>query len=142
MQEVCGTPIGGALQGAGAELQKIKVGGRAQYVVLITDGGETDMTDDQDTAIVQSLYKAGVETYAVGFGGDDDPTLLNRVACAGHTASDMKSCACTANGCDVSPSLPTGTTLYYKAVDELALKTAVASITNNTCCNCTPLSPN
>jgi hypothetical protein len=142
MPEVCDTPIGGALQGAQTELQKVKVSGRPQYVVLITDGGETDMTEAQDTAIAQSLYKAGIVTYAVGFGGDDDPSLLNRVACAGHTANDMKSCTCINNVCDVSASLPIGTTLYYKAVDEPALKAAVASITNNTCCACTPLNPN
>jgi hypothetical protein len=140
-----GTPIGGALTSALGTLSKNKVGTRKQYVLLLTDGGEccSCNTNDYDVAVAQQLYAAGVETFVVGFGGDDDPVLLNDLACAGHTASNFNaSCACTSAGCRASTSINASTTpLYFKAGDGVALKKALASIANQTCCGCT-VSPN
>ena len=74
-----GTPIGGALTSALGTFAKNKVGTRKQYVLLLTDGGEccSCNTNDYDIGVAQQLYAAGVETFVVGFGGDDDPVLLN-----------------------------------------------------------------
>jgi hypothetical protein len=79
-----------------------------------------------------------VETFVVGFGGDDDPVLLNDLACAGHTATNFTtSCACTNGACKASTSINAQTTpLYFKASDGNALKQALASIANQTCCGC------
>ncbi|HEX4515585.1 MAG TPA: vWA domain-containing protein [Polyangiaceae bacterium] len=135
-----GTPIGGALTSAVATLAQNKDPNRKQYVLLVTDGGEccSCNTNDYDVGVAQQLYTAGVETYVVGFGGDDDPVLLNDLACAGHTATNFAtSCTCTNGACTASTSINAQTTpLYFKASDGTALKSALASIANQTCCGC------
>ncbi len=140
-----GTPIGAALSSAATTLKKIQTGTRKQYVLLLTDGGEccSCSTHDNDLAIAQALYAQGIEMYVVGFGGDDDPVLLNDLACAGHTATNVQhDCTCTTAGCRASSQIVASTTpLYFKASDGVALKKALATITNQTCCNCN-LPPN
>jgi hypothetical protein len=140
-----GTPIGGALTSALSTLAKVKDPNRKQYVLLVTDGGEccSCNTNDYDVGIAQQLAAAGVETFVVGFGGDDDPVLLNDLACAGHTATNFAtSCACTNGACKASTSINATTTpLYFKASDGTGLKQALASIANQTCCGCN-VSPN
>jgi len=135
-----GTPIGGALVSAQQTLAKSKVSGRDQYVVLITDGAEccSCNTDDYDIGVAQQLYAAGIKLFAVGFGGDDDPVLLNNLACAGHTAANFATdCDCVGDACKLSAKVDsTKTQDYYKATDGTALKKAVASITNQVCCDC------
>jgi hypothetical protein len=135
-----GTPIGAALDATQKTFAQNGANGRKQYVLLITDGGECCgcSTAAYDVGVTQQLAAAGVETFVVGFGGDDDPTLLNDLACAGHTASNFATdCTCTSAGCQASSSVnPTTTPLYFKASDGPALKKALASITNQTCCNC------
>jgi hypothetical protein len=140
-----GTPIGGALTAALSTLKINHDPNRKQYVLLVTDGGEccSCNTNDYDIGIAQQLAQAGVETFVVGFGGDDDPVLLNDLACAGHTASNFAtSCTCTNGDCRASTSINASTTpLYFKASDGTALKQALASIANETCCGCN-VSPN
>lgn len=87
---------------------------------------------------MQKLESEGIDTYVVGFGGDDDPVLLNDLACAGHTASSFAtSCTCTNGACRASSSINASTTqLYFKASDGAALKSALVTITNQTCCGC------
>ena len=135
-----GTPIGAALQSALTTLAKVKVANRPQYLLLITDGAEccSCNTNDYDLAVAQQLAKAGIKTFVVGFGGDDDPVLLNNLACAGGTAANFPTgCTCTSAGCAVSPSVDSKTTsLYFKASDGLTLKKALASVTNQACCGC------
>ena len=135
-----GTPIGAALTSALSTFAKNKDPERKQYVLLVTDGGEccSCNTNDYDIGITQQLAAAGVETFVVGFGGDDDPVLLNDLACAGHTASNFAtSCACTNGACKASASINASTTpLYFKASDGTGLKQALASIANQTCCGC------
>jgi len=140
-----GTPIGGALTSALGTFSKTKTSNRKQYVLLVTDGGEccSCNTNDYDVSITQKLYEAGVETFVVGFGGDDEPVLLNDIACAGHTASNFAtSCTCQGDACRASSSINASTTpLYFKASDGVALKQSLAAITNQTCCGCN-VSPN
>ena len=87
---------------------------------------------------MQKLYGEGIETFVVGFGGDDDPVLLNDLACAGHTATNFAtSCTCTNGACVASSSIDAQTTqVYFKASDGVALKSALVTITNQTCCGC------
>jgi len=136
-----GTPIGAALTSAEQTLAGTKTQGRDQYILLITDGGEccSCSTDAADLAQAQKLYQAGVKIFAVGFGGDDDPVLLDNLACAGHTAQNFATdCTCdNAGNCQLASTVNASTTqLYYKASDGAALKQAVASITNQVCCDC------
>ena len=66
----------------------------------------------------------------------DDPTLLNQLACAGHTASGFAThCSCTGASCTLSGNAST-TPLYFKASDGPALQTALAGIATQTCCGC------
>ena len=135
-----GTPIGDAFAAVKTTLAASKQNGRKQYVLLITDGGECCScgTTDNDIALAQQLHAAGVETFVVGFGGDDDPVLLNNLACAGHTATNFATdCTCQGDACALSSSVSSTTTqLYFKATDGAALQKALASIANQTCCGC------
>ncbi|HEY1954158.1 MAG TPA: vWA domain-containing protein [Polyangiaceae bacterium] len=131
----CCTPIGGALQAAATTLSAAKVPNRAQYALLVTDGGET-CTADSSLPVVDSLEANGVDTFVVGFGGKADAALLNDLACAGHTATSFAtSCSCTANGCTSTVDATT-THVFFDAADGPALQTALATITNQTCCGC------
>ncbi len=140
-----GTPSGAALTSALTTFSKSKVTGRDQYVLLITDGGEccSCNTTDYDIGVAQQLWQAGIKTFVVGFGGDGDPTLLNNLACAGHTATNFATdCSCTSAGCVASSSVNSTTTpLYFKAGDGPTLQKALTSVTNQTCCDCN-LPPN
>ena len=49
------------------ELKSIAKTGVAQYVLLVTDGGETCKGDV--TLVAQQLAAAGIKTFVVGFGG-------------------------------------------------------------------------
>ncbi len=136
--ESCNTPIGSALQAAATTLSAVKVSGRDQYVMLVTDGGEICQTTDQVTAIAQAMDKAGIHIYVVGFGGDDDPVLLNNIACAGHTATNFATdCTCTSAGCTTASTVNSTTTpLYFRAADGPTLQKSLATITNQACCGC------
>jgi hypothetical protein len=63
---------------------------RASFVLLITDGKETCMTDPEVTQRVQLLLKAKIRTYVVGFGSAVDPKQLTDMALAGGVAKDGK----------------------------------------------------
>ncbi len=127
-----GTPIGGALEIAQTMLQAVKVTGRRQYVVLVTDGNETCSTNGP-LPVVQALAAAGVMTYVVAFG--DVKPLLNDLACAGMTAKNFStSCEKTSTG-----YVSNGGTaaLYFSALDGVSLKNALATIAGDVCCGCT-----
>jgi hypothetical protein len=142
------TPTGGALQGAIAELARVRAPGRRQHIVLVTDGADWDLTcpTPDPRAVVAEAATQGITTFVVGFDaqGDAGATsgvglgFLNDMACAGKTAKGF-STACTADA-DAGGA--------YRAIDrnapplfllatngqELAraLKDAVTSV----CCNC------
>lgn len=129
-----GTPIGGALHVAQTTLASAKVSGRKQYAMLVTDGGETCKIDPP-LPIVQSLAAAGIETFVIGFGGAVDAALLNDLACAGMTAKNF-STSCTQSTSGWAAGVASTTHVYYDASDGPALKTALATITNDVCCGC------
>ncbi|MCS6800189.1 MAG: VWA domain-containing protein, partial [Myxococcota bacterium] len=95
------TPIGAALIAARAELERIRVPGRPQYVLLVTDGQNSEGCP-RPLPEAQRLAAEGIRTFVVGFdtlgGGDDgiDVGELNDLACAGRTAPDFPA-PCTAD---------------------------------------------
>ena len=129
-----GTPIGGALHVAQTTLANVKAPNRSQYVMLVTDGGETCKIDPP-LPIVQSLAASGIDTFVIGFGGAVDAALLNDLACAGMTAKNFStSCVQTTSGW--ASNVASTTHVFYDATDGAALKTALATITNDVCCGC------
>lgn len=101
------TPIGAALAAA-AEVDALRVPGRAGYAMLITDGMETCRGDGPAVASA-SLASGGVKTFVVGFGQEVDPGQLALLAEAGGTAS-------------------AGAGAYFQADDALGLTLALREI--------------
>jgi hypothetical protein len=131
---LAGTPIGEPLAVAKKALASIEVTGRKQFVLLITDGGETCKTAPGLPA-VQALAKAGVKTFVVGFGAAVNVAELNDLACAGLTAPALKtSCVQTSAGWEWNGTTPN---LFHQAQDASSLKKALAAVAGSTCCGCT-----
>ena len=135
------TPIAAALGTAQAALAQVAVPGRKQYVVLVTDGGETCVSDADVITAAQSLSAAGIDTYVVGFGAGDagakgvNVGLLNDLACAGMTATNF-STSCVKQGSGYVAANAKGAPLFFLAEDGMAVQTALASVTSNVCCGC------
>lgn len=129
-----GTPIGGAMQTATTTLTATAVSGRAQNVVLVTDGRDTCSALD-GVQNVQALAKASIHTYVVGFDGATDPAYLNDLACAGLTAANFKA-SCTLKSGGYVASVTKSTHVFFDATDGAALQTALATIAGGTCCGC------
>jgi hypothetical protein len=133
------TPIALALGTASAELQSIRKSGIAQYILLVTDGGETCKGDVTLTA--QQLATAGIKTFVVGFGGLDagsagvNVPLLDDVACAGMTAPGFPA-GCTKGANGYTATSTTGAPLFYSAEDGASLQAALQKITSSVCCGC------
>jgi hypothetical protein len=133
------TPIALALATAQAELQGIQKAGIAQYILLVTDGGETCKGDV--TGEAQTLAAAGIKTFVVGFGGLDagaagvNIPLLDDVACAGETAPGFPA-GCTKGANGYTATSTTGAPLFYSAQDGASLQTALQQITTSVCCGC------
>jgi hypothetical protein len=133
------TPIALALGTAQTELKSIQKTGIGQYILLVTDGGETCKGDV--TGITQTLAAAGIKTYVVGFGELDgggagvNVPLLDDVACAGETAPNFpQGCTKGANGYTATST--SGAPLFYSAQDGASLQTALQKITGSICCGC------
>jgi hypothetical protein len=134
------TPIAKALATAQMELAAIATAGRPQYVMLVTDGGETCMGDVP--AAAQALAASGIKTYVVGFGGSDagaagvNVPLLNNVACAGRTATNFATSCVMGDGGGYTAVTPKGPPVFFLAEDGASLSTSLKSITGSTCCGC------
>jgi hypothetical protein len=105
------TPIGGTLEGL-LSYAGLEDTARDNYVILVTDGDERCNGDGPGAATMLRMLSPSVKTFAVGFGGDVDKTVLNAIATNGGTprAGDPK---------------------YYQADDEATLKAAFATITGS-----------
>lgn len=129
-----GTPLGAPLDLARKHLASTKAPGRKQFVLLVTDGGETCSTA-KALPVVQDLAKDGVKTYVVGFGAAVNVKELNDLACAGLTAPSHKtSCVSTTTGFEWNG---TSTNLFFQAQDGASLKKALNAVAGTTCCGCT-----
>lgn len=133
------TPIALALGTAQAELQSIRKSGVAQYILLVTDGGETCKGDV--TSVAQALAGEGIKTFVVGFGGVDagsagvNVPLLDDVACAGETAPGFPA-GCTKGANGYTATSTSGPPLFYSAQDGASLQAALQKITTSVCCGC------
>jgi len=133
------TPIALALGTAQTELASVQKSGIAQYILLVTDGGETCKGDV--TGAAQTLAAKGIKTFVVGFGGLDaggsgvNVPLLDDVACAGQTAPGFpQGCTKGANGYTATST--SGPPLFYSAQDGASLQAALQKITSSVCCGC------
>ena len=89
------TPTGAGLITASDWLIDHVVPGRKQYVVLVTDGADwaASCPDPSPLLTTQQIAAAGIQTYVVGFFGQEAQAgalaFLNDMACAGQTAKDF-----------------------------------------------------
>lgn len=134
LELLTGTPLGGPLEVARAHLAKTREASRKQFVLLVTDGGET-CASAAALPVVQRLAAEGVQTFVVGFGGAVNEAELDNLACAGGTAPSP------ATNCKSTPSglvwVGTGPDLFFSAQDERSLESALTSIAGKECCGCT-----
>jgi hypothetical protein len=138
------TPTGDALVTARTELAAIAKPGITQYIALVTDGADFyDSCPTPDPMIVlRELEALGIYTFIVGFGAQDttpmgvNPPLLNRMACAGHTAKNFATACMPVAGGGFDAVDPNGARLYYDAADGPALTTALRDLTRTICCGC------
>ncbi len=134
LELLTGTPLGGPLEVARAHLAKTKEASRKQFVLLVTDGGET-CPSAAALPVVQRLAAEGVQTFVVGFGGAVNEAELDNLACAGGTAPNP------ATNCKSTPSglvwVGSGPDLFFSAQDEKSLESALDSIAGKECCGCT-----
>jgi hypothetical protein len=130
------TPISTAIENAGPVLAGLAGPDHEQFVVLLTDGGESCGGDF--TARVQELVAStGARVYVVAF-GDTALTAehqgLNRMACAGQTAAGFPA-PCVDDGMGNYDAVdPAGATLYIPAEDGQALVDAFDGIATELCC--------
>jgi Mg-chelatase subunit ChlD len=136
------TPTGTALYTAGEYLATIKEPDREQYAVLVTDGADWDFScpDPSPLAAVQDLADQGVQTFIIGFSGEEAQMgaigYLNNLACAGQTAKGFPGpCVATADGFVAAPGndkIP----VYLQADDGDELGKALVSVASELCCGC------
>jgi hypothetical protein len=138
------TPTGDALLTARDELARIKKPGVDQYLLLVTDGADFDLSCPLPDPIeaVRAFEAEGIKTFVVGFGAQDttpqgvNPPVLNRMACAGGTAQDFAT-ACSplpSGGFDATD--PSGAHVYFDAANATELGSALGSIAGQICCGC------
>jgi hypothetical protein len=138
------TPTGSGLLTARDALTAAAVPDVSQYIMLVTDGA--DFYDSCPTPdpldVLRQLDAQGIKTFIVGFGAQEttpqgvNPPLLNRMACAGHTAKSFDT-ACmplATGGYDAVD--PNGPRIYYDAADGPALSAALADVARTVCCGC------
>jgi hypothetical protein len=138
------TPTGQGLLTASGWLSAHPVAGRAQYIILVTDGADWEQScpTPDPLAVTQQLAAAGIKTFIVGFSAQGDlmpggvgAPFLNDMACAGQTAPGFPApCMMTSSGW-VSKD-PNGAALYLAAGDSGALDAALHSIAVEVCCDC------
>ncbi len=132
------TPIGAGLATARATLGSLEEPTRAQYVLLVSDGGDSC---DPASAVkeAQALSAAGVKTFVVAFEGSGegiDHGLLNDLACAGRTAPGFPAtCTVDAMG-DHTATDRLGPALYLTADHAEALDATFGEIAGKVCCGC------
>jgi len=128
------TPTGAGLITASNWLVDNVVPGRKQYIVLVTDGADWSLScpDPSPLLTTQQIAAAGIQTYVVGFFGQEAQAgalaFLNDMACAGQTAKDFAQNCVQMGGGYVAKDPMFPTPLYLQAGDnELpATLTAVA----------------
>ena len=134
------TPLGAALETAEKYLATVKNLKRAQYLALLTDDADYDLSCAPPTytdpiAKLHALAEAGLKTYVIGFGADAsasgvDPVKMNKLACAAQTAPDLATnCKKGTTGIyePVDPA-PTAKRLYIEATNKASLDAELGKI--------------
>lgn len=138
------TPTGSGLLTARDGLVSLAIPDVKQYVMLVTDGA--DFYDSCPTPdpldVLRQLDAQGIATFIVGFGAQEttpqgvNPPLLNRMACAGHTAKNFDTACMQVTGGGYDAVDPDGARLYFDAADGAALSTALTDVARQVCCGC------
>ena len=140
------TPTGQALIEGAAHLAKMTEAGRAQYILLVTDGADWDKScpTPDPIKITSDNAKKGIKTFILGFSNDGTlidngvgVPFLNDMSCAGKTAKDFaKNC----KGDDATGYLAVDNTkgpqLFFHAGDAAGLDAAMKAATKLICCDC------
>jgi hypothetical protein len=138
------TPTGSGLLTARDGLTAAALTGVKQYVMLVTDGADfydTCPTPDP-LDVLRQLDAQGIPTFIVGFGAQNstpqgvNPSLLNRMACAGHTAKNFATSCVELSTGGYDAVDPDGAPIYYDAADGAALSTALTDVARQVCCGC------
>jgi hypothetical protein len=137
---LCGsTPIGQGLITAETDLGALMTPIRDQFVLLISDGGDTC-----DPALplqkIHDLAKAGTKTYVIAFDGTKgiNEALLNDLSCAGQTSPGFPAnCKMDAIGNYVWDSA-SGMNVFSIAENDQALNMIFDKIGADVCCDCVP----
>jgi hypothetical protein len=135
------TPLGAALDTAEKYLATIKNMKRAQYLALLTDGADYDLSCappmyTDPIAKLHALAEAGLKTYVIGFGAmasssGVDPVKMNKLACAAQTAKDLTTnCkkSFTTGIYEPVDATATGPRLYIEATNKADLDKELGAI--------------
>ena len=132
------TPIGAGLVTAKTALEGLRIDGREQYVILITDGQDT-CDETIPLLTVQGLAAAGIRTHVIGFdasGGGIDRAMLNNLACAGQSAAGFPGPCIDDGAGGYRASDPRGADLFLTANDADTLTAALEGVAGGVCCGC------
>lgn len=140
------TPTGQGLIEGAAHLAKMTETGRAQYILLVTDGADWDKScpTPDPIKITQDNAKKGIKTFVLGFASDGTLVdngvgvpFLNDMACAGQTAPDFaKNCKGDPASGYLAVDNSKGPKLFFQAGDAAGLDAALKSATKLICCDC------
>ncbi len=141
------TPTGSALAVAKTYLEARKEVGKKQFVVLVTDGADWDVScpTPNPLDIVDQLATAGISTVIVGFSAEASLTngvgaaFLNDMACAGGTAKGFPA-GCTKNAKGAwratDPDAGPSGRLFQAATNTTELSTSLRDLAKTVCCDC------
>jgi hypothetical protein len=123
-----GTPMAQTL-GVAAGVKALQDAAFSNHVLLITDGEQMCVPYDPNTRFlpvnaVSNLTALGIKTHVVGFGGEVDALVLNKMAATGGTkvspsCNDAGTSAAATNNC------------YYQALSPKQLQDALQAIAKN-----------
>lgn len=142
------TPTGEALIGAKSHLAMRQAPGKKQFVVLVTDGADWDVSCPMPNPLleVDKLSDAGVQTLVVGFSAEASLTngvgadFLNDMACAGGSAKNFATrCALADGGVVRAKERHDGgasNTLFFTATNAAELMTSLKAFAATVCCDC------
>lgn len=139
------TPTGSALQTAWDTLVSLRDNQRQQYLMLVTDGADFDLTcpDPRPMELLQQMSAQGFKAFLVGFGtqtsnpGGVNPPVMNSLACAGRTAKDFEhACQAVDGGYDAIDHSENAPRLYHDVTNRETLEQAMQQIAGSICCNC------
>jgi hypothetical protein len=130
------TPISAAIRDAEPVLAGLAAPDHEQFVILLTDGGES-CGGDFTGSVQQLVANTGARIFVVAFGETaltNAHNGLNRMACAGQTAVGFPA-PCVDDGLGNYDAMdPGGPTLYIPAENGQALADAFNGIAGGLCC--------